>query len=294
MISLKTDVCISSQFPTEAMLWINEVEMVDSVDDLKIFVLFERMQMPNFEVLDAKIASVLNRIIHNTQFRRKISLEEQKKPKKRTVSFVEHRSLTWSANNSGSLEPMILSRILQTWWYSGIRFEVGRNFITNDENLIWWHLGRIVQIKNTSVWETQDLYDLEIHQKKLGLDYHRLKTMVKRSIEQEIRNKNFGARSGNDERNAVVNNQRTKQRERRSLGKLKGSVLRRQLQFPTRYEQACKIDTAESFSEFFHAAEWVDLYDLEIHQEKAGPDYHRLKTMFEKYQTSWRKNVVRV
>ena len=28
-----------------------------------------------------------------------------------------------------------------------------------------------------------ELYDLEIHQKKLGPDYHRLKTMVKRSIE---------------------------------------------------------------------------------------------------------------
>ena len=37
-----------------------------------------------------------------------------------------------------------------------------------------------------------ELYDLEIHQKKIGPDYHRLKTMVKRSIEQEIRNKNFG------------------------------------------------------------------------------------------------------
>ena len=34
-----------------------------------------------------------------------------------------------------------------------------------------------------------ELYDLEIHQKKLGPDYHRLKTMVKRSIEQNLRNK---------------------------------------------------------------------------------------------------------
>ena len=39
-----------------------------------------------------------------------------------------------------------------------------------------------------------ELYDLEIHQKKAGPDYHRLKTMVK-SIEQEIRNKNFGTRN---------------------------------------------------------------------------------------------------
>ena len=63
-----------------------------------------------------------------------------------------------------------------------------------------------------------ELYDLETHQKKLGPDYHRLKAMVKRSIEQEIRNKNFGARSGNFEKNAVVKNQGTKQRVQRILG----------------------------------------------------------------------------
>ena len=63
-----------------------------------------------------------------------------------------------------------------------------------------------------------ELYDLEIHQKKLGPDYHRLKTMVKISIEQDIRNKNFGSRNGNYERNAVVKNPRTTQRRQRILG----------------------------------------------------------------------------
>ena len=63
-----------------------------------------------------------------------------------------------------------------------------------------------------------ELYDLETHQKKLEPDFHGLKTMVKRSIEQEIRNKNFGIRSGNFEKNAVVKNQGTKQRVRRILG----------------------------------------------------------------------------
>ena len=63
-----------------------------------------------------------------------------------------------------------------------------------------------------------ELYDLEIHQKKLGPDYHRLKAMVKRSIEQEIRNKNFGSRIGNFEKNAVVKNQGTKQRAQRIPG----------------------------------------------------------------------------
>ena len=36
-IRFKTEMCTCSQFPTEAMLWINGVELVDSVDDLKIF-----------------------------------------------------------------------------------------------------------------------------------------------------------------------------------------------------------------------------------------------------------------
>ena len=61
-----------------------------------------------------------------------------------------------------------------------------------------------------------DLYDLETRQKKLERDYHRLKTMVKRSIEQEIRN--FGSRNGKFEKNAVVKNQGTKQRVQRILG----------------------------------------------------------------------------
>ena len=63
-----------------------------------------------------------------------------------------------------------------------------------------------------------ELYNVEIHQKKAGPDYHRLKTVVKRSIVQDTRNKNFGARNGNYEKNAVVKNQGTKQRVQRSLG----------------------------------------------------------------------------
>ena len=63
-----------------------------------------------------------------------------------------------------------------------------------------------------------ELYNMEIHQKKAGPDYHRLKTMVNRSIEQNLRIKNFEDRNGNYDRNAVVKNQGTKQREQRTLG----------------------------------------------------------------------------
>ena len=63
-----------------------------------------------------------------------------------------------------------------------------------------------------------ELYDMEIHQKKAGPDHHRLKTMVKRSIEQDLRVRNFEARNGNYERHAMVKNQGRQQREQRSLG----------------------------------------------------------------------------
>ena len=63
-----------------------------------------------------------------------------------------------------------------------------------------------------------ELYDLETHREKLGPDYHKLKALMKRSIEQEIRNKNFGARSGNFENNVLVKNQGTKQRVHSILG----------------------------------------------------------------------------
>ena len=52
-----------------------------------------------------------------------------------------------------------------------------------------------------------ELFDLEVHQKKIGPDYHRLKKMEKRSTEQDLRFRNFGARTGNCEINAVVKNQ---------------------------------------------------------------------------------------
>ena len=63
------------------MQWIKEVDMVDSVDDLKSSSLVIGMSMPNFEVLDARIASALNKIIHNSHFKRRISLEEHKAQK---------------------------------------------------------------------------------------------------------------------------------------------------------------------------------------------------------------------
>ena len=69
------------------MLWIKEVEMVDSVDDLKSSSSIRSIPMPDFEVLDARIASAMNRIIPISHFKKKGQSGGTKSPRKRTVSF---------------------------------------------------------------------------------------------------------------------------------------------------------------------------------------------------------------
>ena len=92
----KTEVCTCSQFPAEAMQWIKEVELVDSVDELRTSSSIRGISMPNFEVLDARIASALNKIIHNSHCKRRISLEEQKAQKQdsllcgRQIAYLIH------------------------------------------------------------------------------------------------------------------------------------------------------------------------------------------------------------
>ena len=102
---------------------------------------------------------------------------------------------------------------------------------------------------------------MEIHQKKVGPDYHRLKTKVKRSIKQNLRINNFEARNGNFETSAVFKNQRVKQREQRTLGdcwqwNANGQCSKGDnCSFRHDTNKRAKNDTAESVFKFFHGAE---------------------------------------
>ena len=201
-IRFKTEVCTCSQFPTEAVQWIKEVEMVDSVDDLKSSSSIRGISMPNFEVLDARIASALNKIIHVFLFKRRISLEEQKAQKQ--DRFLRGRQIAYliyeyfrvigahdSVENYADLFTIILRnddiQEFDSKW-DGILLSMTK--IPPDDILEGLYKLRIRESEKLKT--VLELYDLEIHQKKLGPDDHRLKTMVKRSIEQDIRNKNLG------------------------------------------------------------------------------------------------------
>ena len=149
--------------PTEAVQWIKEVEMVDSVDDWRSSPSMRGISMPKLEVPDARIASALNKIIRNSHFKRRNSLEEQKAQKQEPFPSWQADCLLDLRLLLGHWNPWFCRELCRPIHYQstkrrylGIWFEMGRNFIVHDENPAWWHLGRFVQIKNTSVWETED------------------------------------------------------------------------------------------------------------------------------------------
>ena len=220
--------------------------------------------MPNFDVFDAKIASALNRIIHNTQFKRKVSLEEQKAQKEdrflrgRQIAYLiyEYFRVTGandSVENYADLFTIALRnddiQEFDSKW-DGILLSMTK--IPSDDILEGLYKLRIRESEKLKT--VLELY-MEIHQKKAGPDYHRLKTMVKRSIEQNLRMKNFEARNGNFERSAVVKNQGQNSVNKRSLGdcwqwEANGQCSKGDnCSFRHDINKRAKNDTAESFSE---------------------------------------------
>ena len=218
-IRFKTEICTCSKFPAEAMQWIKEVEMVDSVDDLKSSSSTRGIPMPKFEVLDARIASALNKIIYDSHFKRRISLEEQKAQKQdrffrgRQIAYLIYEYFRVTGDNDSvenyadlftvALRNDDIQEFDSKW--DGIPLSMTK--IPPDDILEGLYKLRIRESEKLKT--VLELYDLEIHQKKAGPDHHRLKTMVKRIIEQNIRIKNFDARNGNNERNALVRHQET-------------------------------------------------------------------------------------
>ena len=195
-IKFKTEVCTCSQFPTEAMRWIKEVEMVDLVDDRKSSSSTRGIQMPKFEVLDARIASALNRIIHNSHFKRKVSLEEQKAQQQdrflrgRQIAYLIYEYLPVTGANDSVKNYADLFTIslrnddIQEFDSKWDRILLSMTKIPPDDILEGLYKLRIRESEKLKT--VLELYDLEIHQKKIGPDYHTLKTMVKKKVSSRI------------------------------------------------------------------------------------------------------------
>ena len=163
------------------MLWIKEVKMVESVDDFKSSCSVRGIQMPKFEVLDAKIASALNRIIHNTPSRER-SVWRNKKPKKedrflrgRQIAYLiyEYFRVTGANDGQGNYADLFtivlrnddIQEFDSTW--DGILLSMTK--IPSDDILEGLYKLRIREsekLKTVLEW-----YNMEVHQKKAGLDF---------------------------------------------------------------------------------------------------------------------------
>ena len=166
--------------------------------------------MPNFEVLDAKIASALNKIIQKNRFKKKASREEWKAHKEdrvfrgRQIAYLiyEYFGVTGAndpVENYADLFTIALRnddiQEFDSKWDGNL---LSMTKIPSDD--IWESLHKFRILESEKLKTVLELYDLEINKKKIGPDYHRLKTKVKRSIEQNLLMKNFGARKGNYEK----------------------------------------------------------------------------------------------
>ena len=152
------------------------MELVDSVDELRSSSPTRGISMPNFEVLDARIASALNKIFHNSL--RKISLEEQKAQKQhsflrgRQIAYLiyDHSPVTGthdSVENYTDLFTIVLRnddiQEFDSQW-DGILLFMTK--IPHDEILEGLYKLRIRESEKLKT--VLELYDLETHQKKLG------------------------------------------------------------------------------------------------------------------------------
>ena len=201
-------------FPSDAILWIKEAETVDSLDELKSSRSVAGKNFPNYEMLDAKIASALNQIIQNSHFKKKVSLEEQKAqkedrfPRGRQIVLMIYHYLRVPCAHDTELDHGDL-------FFVALRDDNIQDFDARwDEVLL--SMSKIpskdileslykLRIRESDQFKTVlALYDMEIHQMVSDPNHQKLKTMVKKSKDQKLRLRNFDARHGRIETGAVV------------------------------------------------------------------------------------------
>ena len=193
-IRFKTQVTTCSDFPSDAMLWNKELEIVDSVDELKSSRSVCGKDFPNFEMLDAKIASALNKIIQNSQFKKKVSLEEQNGQKEgrllrgRQIASMIYDNFRVTGAHDTVLDYADLFSValhddniqeLDTTWD-----EVLSSVSKTPSDDILESLYKLRIRESDELKTVLELNDMEIHQKISVPNCQKLKTMVKRSTVQ--------------------------------------------------------------------------------------------------------------
>ena len=192
-------------------------------------------------MLDATIASALNKIIQNSNFKKKVSVEEQKARKEdrflrgRQIAYMIYDYFRATGANDTVPDYADLFSInlrnddVQEFDTKWDEILLSMSKIPPDDVLENLHKLRIRE--SDQLKTVLELYNMEIHQKISMPDYQKLRTMVKRSIDQKLWLRSFDARNERIETRAVVTNRKGQRGVERGQGecyqwKVKGQCSR--------------------------------------------------------------------
>ena len=148
-------------------------------------------------MLDAKIGSALNKIIPNSHFKKKVSLEEQKAqkedrfPRRRQIASMiyDHFRVTDAHDTvldyADFFSVTLRNDNVQEFDTRWDEFLLSKTRILSDDILESLYKLRIRETDQLKI--VLELYDMEIHQKISMPNCQKLKTMVKRSVDQKLR-----------------------------------------------------------------------------------------------------------
>ena len=147
-------------------------------------------------MLDAKIASALNNIIQNSNYK-KVSLEEQRAQKEdrflrgRQIAFMIYDYFRVTGAHDTVLDYADVFSVtlrddnVQEFDARWDEIQKSMTKIPTDDVLESLYKLRIRE--SDQLKTVFELYDMEVHQKISMPNYQKLKTMVKRSIDQKLR-----------------------------------------------------------------------------------------------------------
>ena len=161
-VSFKTEVCVSTSTPELTMSWIHEVEMARSSDDLKTSQSIGGESFLDFEMLDARIASALRKIIS-------------------LWPLSINQSLWYSSEPVGSVQYLFTG-----WWRPRFRYKMGSDLFGNEWDASGKCSRRFVQKQITRSEQLQTvfaMYNKELSGDRVAPNYQKLRSMVRQHID---------------------------------------------------------------------------------------------------------------
>ena len=194
--------CTAKTVDIVGTIWINDVEMVESMEELTSS---RSVFGKNFPILRCWTRRLLLLLIRSSIIpsSRRRSASRNRKPRKRTGFHEEGRSPSWSTTTFVLLVLMIqfltmLIDSLITLRNDNVRDEILLSMTKNPSDDILESLDTLRTRESDQLKNVLELYYMEIQQKISMPNNQRLKTMMKTSINQKLRLRNFDAR---DEKN---------------------------------------------------------------------------------------------